>query len=433
VSERNSSVIPNTPSACEESAIKVVFQMNNKIPLFFSFLFFISCHQKGNSQSSPIYTFNPNVETRWSSGENLNGMKGAGGRENNGAKGHAQDVIEAGSTRTLLDIQGQGIINRMWFTINDRSLQMLRSLRIEMFWDNSTKPAVSVPVADFFGLGQGIVKFENEFFASPEGRSFNCFIPMPFRKAAKITITNDSDKKLKNIFFDVDYSLLKTWNNSYMYFHAFWNRDTATTLGKDYELLPRIDGKGRLIGVHVVVNANPLYRRSWWGEGEVKMYLDNDGDLPTLVGTGAEDYIGTGWGQGVFKNRYTGSLAANDSLGKWSFYRYHVPDPVFFSSGIKVTLQQIGGSMKPVVQEMQEQKIPLIPITVDDMANSGKQIFLYEKNKVTILKDRKDLPDNWTNFYRSDDVSATALFYLNTPTSSLPSMPPVSYRIAKQR
>jgi hypothetical protein len=149
------------------------------------------------------------------------------------------------------------------------------------------------------------------------------------------------------------------------------------------------------------------------------------------VGTGAEDYIGTGWGQGVFKNRYTGSLAANDSLGKWSFYRYHVPDPVFFSSGIKVTLQQIGGGMKPVVQEMQEQKIPLIPITVDDMANSGKQIFLYEKNKVTILKDRKDLPDNWTNFYRSDDVSATALFYLNTPTSSLPSMPPVSYRIAK--
>jgi hypothetical protein len=161
------------------------------------------------------------------------------------------------------------------------------------------------------------------------------------------------------------------------------------------------------------------------------MYLDNDGEFPTLVGTGTEDYIGTAWGQGAFNNRYTGCLSANDSLDKWSFYRYHVPDPVFFSSGIRVALQQIGGNMRPVVQEMQEQNIPLIPITVDDMANSGKQISLYEKNKVTILKNRKDLPDNWTNFYRSDDVSATALFYLDAPSGNLPSMPSVSYRIAK--
>jgi hypothetical protein len=403
----------------------------NKILFLFCLVLFNSCTQKEKTRSSSLYTFNPDIETRWSSGENLNGIKGGGAKENNGAKGHPQDPIAAGATKTLLDIQGQGIINRMWFTINDRSLPMLRSLRLEMFWDNSSKPAVSVPVADFFGLGQGIVKFENEFFASPEGRSFNCFIPMPFRKAAKIVIVNDSDKKLNNIFFDVDYSLLKSWNDDYMYFHAFWNRDTATTPGKDFELLPHIQGKGRLIGTHVVVNANPRYRKSWWGEGEVKMYLDNDGEFPTLVGTGTEDYIGTAWGQGAFNNRYTGCLSANDSLDKWSFYRYHVPDPVYFSSGIRVALQQIGGNMRPVVQEMQEQNIPLIPITVDDMANSGKQISLYEKNKVTILKNRKDLPDNWTNFYRSDDVSATALFYLDAPSGNLPSMPSVSYRIAK--
>ena len=403
----------------------------NRTFLFFCLVFFLSCKQKEKTASFSIYTYNPNIETRWSSGENLNGVKGGGAKENNGAKGHPQDIINAGATKTLLDIQGKGIVNRIWFTINDRSLPMLRSLRIEMFWDNSSKPAVSVPVADFFGLGQGIVKFENEFFSSPEGRSFNCFIPMPFKKAAKIMITNDSDKKLNNIFFDVDYSLLKSWDDDYMYFHAYWNRDTATTPGKDFEMLPHINGSGRLIGTHVVVNANPLYRKSWWGEGEVKMYLDNDGEFPTLVGTGTEDYIGSAWGQGLFINRYTGCLAANDSLDKWSFYRYHVPDPVFFSSGIKVTIQQIGGNMKHVVQEMQALNIPLIPITVDDMANSGKQISLYEKNKVTDLKERKDLPDNWTNFYRSDDVSATALFYFNAPSSNLPSLPPLSYRIAK--
>src|SRR5688572_16413845 len=176
----------------------------NKLPLIFSFFFLFSCEQNQKSTSGNVlYAYNDNVETRWSSGENLNGVKGSGGKENNGAKGHPQDAIEAGATHTLLDIQRQGIINRMWFTINDRSLPMLRSLKIEMFWDNAIKPAVSVPLADFYGMGQGMVKFENEFFASPEGRSFNCIIPMPFKKAAKITITNESDKRLNNIFFDV--------------------------------------------------------------------------------------------------------------------------------------------------------------------------------------------------------------------------------------
>ena len=396
-------------------------------------IFFFSCTSTPSkiNNSDLLYAYNDNTETRWSSGENLNGIKGAGGKENNGAKGHPTDNIDAGTTRTLLDFQGQGVINRIWFTINDRSLAMLRSLKIEMFWDNETKPAVSVPLADFFGLGQGMVKFENEFFASPEGRSFNSFIPMPFKKAAKIVITNDGDKKLNNIFFDVDYSLLKNWNDDFLYFHAFWSRDTATTPGKDFELLPHITGKGRILGTHVVVNANPLYRKSWWGEGEVKMYIDNDSGFPTLVGTGTEDYIGTAWGQGAFTNRYTGCLTANDTLDKWSLYRYHVPDPVYFSSGIKVTLQQIGGNMKSVVREMQEQNIPLIPITVDDMAKSGKQIFLYEKDKVTSLKERDDLPENWTNFYRSDDVSATVLYYLDTPSGNLPAIPAVNYRTAK--
>jgi len=396
-------------------------------------IFFFSCTSTPSkiNNSDLLYAYNDNTETRWSSGENLNGIKGAGGKENNGAKGHPTDNIDAGTTKTLLDIQAQGVINRIWFTINDRSLPMLRSLKIEMFWDNETKPAVSVPLADFFGLGQGMVKFENEFFASPEGRSFNSFIPMPFKKAAKIVITNDGDKKLNNIFFDVDYSLLKNWNDDFLYFHAFWSRDTATTPGKDFELLPHITGKGRILGTHVVVNANPLYRKSWWGEGEVKMYIDNDSGFPTLVGTGTEDYIGTAWGQGAFTNRYTGCLTANDTLDKWSFYRYHVPDPVYFSSGIKVTLQQIGGNMKSVVREMQEQNIPLIPITVDDMAKSGKQIFLYEKDKLTSLKEREDLPENWTNFYRSDDVSATVLYYLDTPSGNLSAIPAVNYRTAK--
>lgn len=394
------------------------------------FLFIISCTPATKESPHAIYTFNANSETRWSSPENLNGAKGAGGKENNGAKGHPTDNIDAGTTRTLLDIQGQGIVNRIWITINERSLEMLRSLKIQMFWDNEKKPAVSVPFADFYGLGQGTAKFENEFFASPEGRSFNCFIPMPFKTAAKITITNESGKKLNNIFFDVDYSLLKEWNENYLYFHAWWNRDTATKLAEDFELLPAVKGKGRILGTHVSVNANPLYRKSWWGEGEVKMYIDNDADFPTLVGTGTEDYIGTAWGQGAFVNRYTGCLAAIDSTDRWSFYRYHVPDPVYFSSGIKITLQQIGGNMKKVVSEMIDAKVPLIPVTVDNMEKEGKMIPVYEKGKTVDLKDTR-FPENWTNFYRSDDVAAATLFYLNTPSSELPAIKLLAYRTAR--
>lgn len=393
-------------------------------------LFIASCAPSPKNHHNNIYTFDPNADTRWSSGENLNGAKGAGGKENNGAKGHPTDNIDAGTTRTLLDIQGQGVINRIWFTINERSLEMLRSLKIEMYWDNEKKPAVSVPVADFYGMGQGAVKFENEFFASPEGRSFNCFIPMPFRKAAKITITNESGKKLNTIFFDVDYSLLKDWDDNFMYFHAFWNRDTATKLAEDFELLPAVKGKGRIIGTHVTVNANPLYRKSWWGEGEVKMFVDGDTDYPTLVGTGTEDYIGTAWGQGAFTHRYTGCLAANDSADKWSFYRYHVPDPVYFSSGIKITLQQIGGNGKEIVQDMMDKNVPLIPIALDDMEKSGKFIHIYQKGKIANLREG-NLPNNWTNFYRSDDVAAATFFYLNAPSNELPAIKPLSYRTAR--
>jgi hypothetical protein len=156
------------------------------------------------------------------------------------------------------------------------------------------------------------------------------------------------------------------------------------------------------------------------------MYFDGE-STPTIVGTGTEDYIGTAWGQGAFMNRYTGCLAANDSADRWSFYRYHVPDPVYFSSGIKVTWQQIGGNMKSVVEDLQAANVSLIPVTIDDMEKSGRLIFLYEPGKTTDLKNSGH-PDNWTNFYRSDDVSATAFFYLNTPGGVLPDIKPATYR-----
>src|SRR5690606_33450563 len=148
------------------------------------------------------------------------------------------------------------------------------------------------------------------------------------------------------------------------YFHAHWHRITHTALRDDFELLPRVTGRGRYLGAHVGVIANREYT-GWWGEGEVKMYVDGDESQPTIVGTGTEDYIGTGWGQGVFHQQYHGALVTDNKRGRYSFYRYHIPDPVYFQEALRVTLQQIGGDMKANVIKMLDKGVELLPVSLN--------------------------------------------------------------------
>lgn len=393
-------------------------------------LFSCSNHQPGSTNSNNLFEFNDDIETRWSSPENKNAVKGQGGKENNTAKGHAFDSIPAGATYTLLDIKEQGIINRIWITIRDRSPQMLRGLKLEMYWDGADKPAVSVPFGDFFGVGLGqTTTFQNALFANAEGRSFNCFIPMPFKKGAKIQVVNESGLRQENIFFDIDYSLIKEWKDAYLYFHAYWQRDTATKLAQDFEILPQLEGKGRFLGTNVGVAANPAYRKSWFGEGEIKIYLDDDKAYPTLNGTGTEDYIGTAWGQGKFINQYTGCSVADDSLLQWSFYRYHIPDPIVFRTGCRITMQQLGGDNTDSVAAYQREGTALIPVANID---EKQQYNYYNKDSIVNLNN-SSTPRGWTNFYRSDDVSAVAYFYLDKPVSNLKTLQPVAVRTAKLR
>jgi hypothetical protein len=138
----------------------------------------LACHAQSveSDRSSDLFTKPKGVVTRWSSFENLAARKGEGGRENQGAKGHAFDSIKPGETKVLLDVAGSGVVRRMWITLRPRDPKILRALRLEMFWDGSDKPAVSVPLGDFFNWVHGRpVKFENALFANPEGRSFVCF------------------------------------------------------------------------------------------------------------------------------------------------------------------------------------------------------------------------------------------------------------------
>ena len=407
-----------------------IFHLNANVLLLLSAMLLCGCDDNDSDtvNGNNLFEYN-SMEPRWSSPENRNGEKGAGGKENNSAKGHPYDTIAAGKSYALLDIQGAGVINRMWITINDRSPNMLRALKIEMFWDNEVKPAVSVPFGDFFGVGLGkTTPFQNALFSNAEGRSFVCLVPMPFRKGAKIVVTNESGETLHNIFFDVDYNLINAWNDDYLYFHAYWHRDTATALAKDFELLPQVQGKGRFLGVNIGINANALYKDSWWGEGEVKMYFDGDTNYPTLNGTGTEDYIGTAWGQGKFTNNYAGCLIADDSTLQWCYYRYHIPDPIFFKTDCRVAIQQIGGSSTNAVAAYQRANTPLIPVTTDD-----GRIHAYYKKDSAVKIDTATMPQGWTNFYRTDDVSATAYFYLDKPADNLTPLQAVNMRTANLR
>ena len=379
-----------------------------------------------------LYRYKPQEQTRWASPENPAAAKGAGARENKGAKGHAFDTIAVGASHTLADISGPGTIDRIWMTIEDRSAEALRGLRLEMFWDGAATPAVSAPLGDFFLHGAGeMLPMDTALLASPEGRSFVSYIPMPFRTRARIVITNESSKPVNLIFYDVDYRQVRSQPADALYFHAWWSRERATTLGRDFRILPRIEGRGRFLGASVTVLTNPVYEKTWWGEGEVKIALDGDRlDAPTLVGTGAEDYIGTAWGQGAYVNRFQGApIATWEGEGRWTLYRWHVPDPVWFHRDIQVTLQQIGGARKAIVQGLLAKGAPMIPVTIDPGSRNNFQKLLETGKRL----DDPSLPDGHTNYYRSDDVAAVAYFYLDRPAGTLPPIAPAAERMTALR
>jgi hypothetical protein len=350
-----------------------------------------------------------NIRTRWASFENPHMLKGGGATENRGAKGHASDVLKPGKSFTLLDTKGPGVVRRIWLTCSEpQSSMTLRGIKIEMFWEGSKTPAVSAPLGDFFGIGLGRrVAFENAFFSDPEGRSFNCGIPMPFRSHAKIVVSSQSTKPV-SLFYDINVTLGDPLGSDCHYFHAVWRRENPTRLGKDFEIFPKVQGTGRFLGSNIGLIENPLYHGSWFGEGEVKIYLDGDGAQPTLVGTGTEDYVGSAWGLGPFAQRSQGCPIADKDQKAWAFYRYHVDDPVYFDSDCRVTLQNMGGATKSNLLACVKRgaKIKLA---------TSRDIKLLEMKRPWKLENPKIKDNDWCNFYRQDDISATAYYYLDNP------------------
>jgi hypothetical protein len=372
-----------------------------------------------------LYQKRPDADTRWATFENPSAAKGAAGADNKTGKGHAFEPFAAGETKTLLKVTGSGSVRRIWITLPDRGPQMLRSIRLDMFWDGAKSPAVSVPLGDFFGALEGrMVKLDNELFVNPEGRSFNCYIPMPFRRSARITLTNESERSVDALFYDVDVLMTQKPDPEALYFHAIFRRERWTEPGRDFEILPLVHGEGRFLGVHVGVITAPEIT-GWFGEGEVKMYIDGDNRLPTIAGTGTEDYIGTGWGQDLFQSRFEGCTVADKDTRQYAFYRYHIPDPIYFQKGLRVTIQQMGGDTKANVLEMLQQGVDVRPVSVASKA--GFEKLLDGPTKYDLSKDPAP-NDAWVNIMERQDVSAVALFYLDSPENGLPPIPPVQVR-----
>ncbi len=373
-------------------------------------LLFLSCAVVVHAQA--IYELPADVETRWASPENPTGEKGRAGTTMGGRKGSPTIAIKAGATAVLAEAKNtSGMVRRIWMTMPDRSPQMLRGLRLEMFWDGTASPAVSAPVGDFFGVGLGqMAQFESALFSNPEGRSLNCVVPMPFRTGMRIVMRNESGRDLPELFYDVNYTLGDRHAADILYFHAHWRRENPTTLQRDYEILPKVSGRGRYLGTNIGVIVNQSeYFNTWWGEGEVKIYLDGDTALPTLAGTGAEDYIGTAWGQGRYANLYQGSPVADEARMRWCFYRYHVVDPVYFRRDVRVTIQQIGY---------------LADHSRGGFYRTGRQLYRAGPGKVLMdmTKDGK--------FERVDDWSSCAYFYLDRPENNLPQLDAADKRMA---
>ncbi len=210
-----------------------------------------------------LYT-HQRLETRWATAENPKGAKGGACRpEARLFEAHLHMThdrkaspslapLKAGQTFVMAESnEGPGVVRRIWATLSDRSPRMLRGLRLDVVWDDADQPAISVPFGDFFCHGLGRMSaFENALFSSPEGKSFNTIAPMPFRKNFRISVTNESGMDMAMFFYEVDWTLGDQHDGNTLWFHSHWRRENPTTLKNDYEFLPHLAGRGRLLGVN---------------------------------------------------------------------------------------------------------------------------------------------------------------------------------------
>jgi hypothetical protein len=302
-----------------------------------------------------------NAKTRSISPENFTGEPGKGGMatlEQGTARGPARELgqgwkvnpfvtIDSGKTFTLADMQGPGAIQHIWMTPTGN----WRYSILRFYWDDEKEPSIEVPVGDFFGMGWGEYAHLNSLAVTVNpGSAFNCYWTMPFRKRCRITMENIGAEKM-NLYYQVDYTLTEVPEDA-AYLHAQFRRSNPTK-GSLFTMVDGIKGKGHYVGTYMAWGVN---NNGWWGEGEIKFFMDGDNKFPTISGTGTEDYF---CGSYNFENRKTkqyqefstayaglhqvirpdGMYTAQQRFG---LYRWHILDPVRFERELKITIQDLG-------------------------------------------------------------------------------------------
>ena len=318
------------------------------------------------SNMSNIYRLS-DAKTRSISPENFTGAKGQGGMATEGTgKNASRDlgqgwkvspsvVIKAHTTFTVAEIDGPGAIQHIWMTPTGN----WRNSIIRFYWDDEKTPSVEAPVGDFFCMGWGqYAALQSLAVCVNPGSAFNCYWPMPFRKKCRITMENIDDRDMV-LYYQVDYTLTDVPSDA-AYFHAQFRRVNPLPYKGVYTLVDGIKGKGQYVGTYI---AWGVHNNGWWGEGEIKFYIDGDTKFPTINGTGTEDYFCGSYdfdtrkknAAGVEEVNYTEFCTPYSGLAqvikgdghyqvmqRFGLYRWHITDPIRFDKDLKVTIQALG-------------------------------------------------------------------------------------------
>jgi hypothetical protein len=266
--------------------------------------------------------------------------------------------IAPGVTKEVFASEGPGVITHIWFTIAARSRFHLKEIVLRIFWDGEAKPSVEVPVGDFFGLNLGEYSlYQSAFLNCSSVKALNCYFAMPFRKSARVTVTNEGGEPVGSFYSNIDYQLVPSLPERSLYFHAQYRQATPNVAisfaagekelnpdGKNNYIFAETHGRGHLMGVTLGVLQN---QDRWMGEGDEMIFIDDD-KTPSINGTGSEDYFCGAWdfgGRGAavpFANLYNGAhliSAAEDAGGRYCLYRWHADNPVTFRKYLKYSIE----------------------------------------------------------------------------------------------
>jgi hypothetical protein len=307
------------------------------------------------------------AKTRSISPENFDGAKGGGGQATEGTGAQpGRDLgvgwkispsvrIEAGQTFTVADIEGPGAIQQIWMTPTG----VWRNSIIRFYWDDEENPSIECPVGDFFCMGWNKYAPVNSLpVCVNPGSAFNCYWEMPFRKKCRITMENIGFEAM-TLYYQVNYTLTEVPEDA-AYLHAQFRRTNPLPYKDVYTIVDGVEGKGHFVGTYMAWGVN---NNKWWGEGEIKFFLDGDGEFPTICGTGTEDYFCGSYDFDVRKRSQFGVESVEyqefstayaglpqvirgdghyDVQQRFGMYRWHITDPIRFEQDLKVTIQALG-------------------------------------------------------------------------------------------